>query len=445
MRKFPNAMVIMMGFIIVVALLTYIIPTGQYERVLHPELGYEMVVPGSYHFIDSAPISIFKILLAIPEGMADAGEVLALIILSGGCFYVIEKTGALKEGVLYLSSSLVGKESLALLIVSVLFTAGGALNGLQEEIIAMTPILLFLGLQLGYNAYSMVSVSFGSAVVGASFSPMNPFAVAIAQKTAGLTFLSGSGYRLIVLLIAFAVWTFIIIRYANKNKVSVVLTENEAKHRISARSKMILILTAIAFAVMVYGLLKLDWGFNEISADFFLLGILAGLVGRLGLNGTAEAYLEGFKEMIFAGVILGMARGIPIILKEGMVLDTIIYALFTPLQYLPQGLSAIAMMISQSLLHFPVASYSGQAIMTMPVLAPLSDLIGISRQICVLAYQYGAVMMDSVIPTNGGLMAIITIAGISYNNWFRFIIQPLLIMLAIGGSAILLAIIIGYQ
>lgn len=208
---------------------------------------------------------------------------------------------------------------------------------------------------------------------------------------------------------------------------------------------MILILTAIAFAVMVYGLLKLDWGFNEISADFFLLGILAGLVGRLGLNGTAEAYLEGFKEMIFAGVILGMARGIPIILKEGMVLDTIIYALFTPLQYLPQGLSAIAMMISQSLLHFPVASYSGQAIMTMPVLAPLSDLIGISRQICVLAYQYGAVMMDSVIPTNGGLMAIITIAGISYNNWFRFIIQPLLIMLAIGGSAILLAIIIGYQ
>lgn len=444
MRKFPNALVIMLGFIIFVSILTYIIPQGQYERIRDPVHNYETVVPGSFTIIKGEPLSVFQFFLAIPEGIIGAAELVVLILLLGGCFYVIEKTGALKEGIIYMTKILKGKEEVALIIVSFLFAAGGALNGLQEEIIAMTPVLLFFTRRLGYNPFVTVSVSYGAAVLGASFSPINPFAVAIAQKAAELPFLSGSIYRIVILSMAFILWTYMIIKYANKNRIEKEQNTDHGLRSISTRSTIILVSTALAFIIMIYGLLWLDWGFNEMSAEFFVLGVAAGLIGKLGINGTSEAYIKGFKEMTFAAVIMGLANSITLILKQGMIIDTIIYGLFTPLQYLPKTFAAVFMMMSQALLHFPVPSYSGQAILTMPVLSPLSDLIGLSRQVCVLAYQYGAVMMDILVPTNGALMAIITIAGISYNKWFKFAIKPTLVVMALGTIALVLAVYIDY-
>ena len=180
------------------------------------------------------------------------------------------------------------------------------------------------------------------------------------------------------------------------------------------------------------------------TAEFFVLGIAAGLIGKLGISGTSEAYIEGFKDMTFAAMILGFASSISIILEKGMIIDTIIYGLFTPMQYLPKSLSAISMMVSQAILHFPVPSYSGQAVLTMPILAPLSDLIGLSRQVCVLAYQYGAVMMDLLIPTNGGLMAVLAIAAIPFNKWFKFAFKKTLIIMGVGAIALVIAIYIGF-
>jgi uncharacterized ion transporter superfamily protein YfcC len=444
MHKFPNALVIMLGFILFVSILTYLIPHGQYERIQDPVHDYETVVQGSFTTVKGEPLSVFQIFMAIPEGIISAADLVVLILLIGGSFYVIEKTGALKEGIIYMTDVLKGKEEIALIIVSFVFAAGGALNGLQEEIIAMTPVLLFFSRRLGYNPFVTVAISYGSAVLGSSFSPMNPFAVAIAQKYAELPFLSGSAYRMVIFTAAFILWTYMIIRYANKNRIE---KEHNADHTLpslSARSIIILSLTALAFVIMIYGLLWMSWGFNEMSAEFFVLGIAVGLIGKLGMNGTSEAYIQGFKEMTFAAMIMGLAKSITLILQQGMIIDTIIFGLFTPLQYLPKSLAAVAMMVSQSLLHLPVPSYSGQAIMTMPVLSPLSDLIGLSRQVCVLAYQYGAVMMDMVVPTNGALMAIITIAGISYNKWLIFIMKPALVMMALCASAIIIAVFIGY-
>ena len=180
-----------------------------------------------------------------------------------------------------------------------------------------------------------------------------------------------------------------------------------------------------------------------IRTCFFALGIACGLIAKFSFNRTTEIYVDGFKEMIFASIIIGLANSISIILKDGMIIDTIVYGLFGPIKDLPPALSAIFMMISHSILHFPVPSYSGQAILTMPILTPLADLIGLSRQVCVLAYQYGAIMMDLLIPTNGALMAVIALAGIDFNKWIKFIIKPFLLMLVIGAIAILVAIQIG--
>lgn len=444
MRKFPNALVIMLGFILFVSLLTYLLPKGEYQRIENPDLNYVTVVPDSYREIEAEPLKIGQILLSIPEGIIGRAELIALIFLMGGSFYVVDKTGAFRDGIHYITEKLTGKESWALAVISLMFTTGGALNGLQEEIIAMIPVLLFFAHRLGYNTLVAVGISYGSAVVGSSFSPMNPFGVGMAQKTAELPLFSGSVYRIAVLILAYLLWTILIIRYANNNKIEKPKESSTEQHKMEGRNIIILLFTALAFVIVIYGLVILEWGFNEMSAEFFALGIIAGLVGRLGFNGTAEAYIEGFKEMTFAAIIMGLANSITLILKQGLIIDTIIYSLFTPLQYLPKSVAAIFMMGAQALLHFPVPSYSAQAIMTMPILAPLSDLIGISRQACILAYQYGAIMMDMIIPTNGALMAIISVAGISFNKWLGFALKLTLIMLALGALAVIVGIYIGY-
>ena len=441
--KFPNALVIMLGFIIFASLLTYIIPHGEYDRTYDPANDYQTVVPGSYKVVPGKPVSFVRTLMTIPEGIIGRADLVVLILLVGGCFYVIDKTGAFKEAVVSLTNKLKGKEEMALIVVAMFFAAGGALSGLQEEIIAMIPVLIFFTSRLGYNAFVAVSISFGAAIIGSAFSPINPFAVVIAQELAGVPFLSGSGFRLIMLFIAFSVWMMVIIRYANRNRVQKNQETQDDQITMSKRSTLIMTLVAMAFGLLIYGMLKLNWGFNEITAEFFILGIVAGLIGKLGLNGTSESFIEGVREMSFAALIMGLANSISLVLKEGMIIDSIIYGLFLPMQYLPAGLSAVSMMISQAVLHFPVPSYSGQAVLTMPILAPLSDLLGLSRQVCVLAYQYGAPTMDLLVPTNGALMAVIALAGIPFNKWLKFVIKPTLVIMALGAGALLVAIFIG--
>ena len=444
MKRFPNAFVIILSVILLAWILTFIIPQGIYQREISTENNRTIVVPDSYEQIEAPTLSAFDALLAIPEGIAGRADLIVLILLLGGCFYIIEKTGALNQGLNQLIMILKGKEVFALIIINLLFLTAGFTIALQEEIIAMTPILLLFGRTLGYNTQTIIGASYGSAVVGAAFSPFNPFGVLIAQKEAEVDLLSGTEFRLIFLLIACVVWTLYIVNYANKHRIE----KSEIKldvSKLTLRSKTILSLLALTFGVVTYGLIGLSWGFGEMSACFFVLGLLSGIIGNYGINKTTELYVEGFKEMIFACIIIGLANSISIILSEGSIVDTIVYGLFSPLEDVPTSISAVLMMFSHSILHFPIPSYSGQAILTMPILTPLADLMGLSRQVCVLAYQYGTIMMDVIVPTNGALMAVIALGGIKYNEWIKFIVKPTLVILAIAAIAILIAVQIGYE
>lgn len=443
MKRFPDTLVIMLGGILLAWILTYIIPSGVFERITDPDTGNTQVVAGSYEQIEADAPGVFDLLLAIPEGIIARADLIVLILLIGGSFYVIEKTGALGQGLQRVVDLLKGREVMALVLVSLLFAAAGATIGLQEEIIALAPILILFARSMGYDAFAALGVSYGSAVLGAAFSPINPFAVVIAQEAAELPLLSGSGFRLVVMGLAFVLWTGVMVRYARKNRVPKKAIETEGD-RLTPGSILILCLLVATFVWVTYGMLQWGWYFNELSAAFFGLGVLAGLLGKLGLNGTGRAFAAGFREMIFAGVVIGLAQSITILLEDGKVIDTVVYGLFTPMKDLPQGLSALGIYGAQAVLHFPVPSYSGQAVLTLPILTPLSDLIGISRQTCVLAYQYGAVNMDMIVPTNGALMGILAVAGISYDKWIRFIWKPALLLFVLGGAAILVAIQIGY-
>ena len=444
MNKFPNAFVIILYAIVFSWFLTFIIPKGNYLREVNPENNRTIVVPNSYEHKEVPNLSAFEALLAIPRGIAGRADLIVLILLLGGCFYVIEKTGALNQALNQLITILNGKEVLALIIITLLFYTAGFTIAMQEEIIAMTPILLLFGRTLGYNTSTIIYASFGSAVVGAAFSPFNPFGVLIAQKEAEVELLSGTNYRLIFLVIAALAWTLYIVRYASKNRVQKSTMELQVD-TLTVRNSIILILLVLTFSVVTYGLIVLGWGFNEMSACFFGLGLTSGLIANFGFNKTTETYVDGFKEMIFACIIIGLANGISIIMSEGLIIDTIVNGLFSPLKNVSISVSAVLMMFAHSILHLPIPSYSGQAILTMPILTPLSDLIGLSRQVSVLAYQYGTIMMDVIIPTNGALMAILALGGIKYNNWLSFIIKPAIIILIIAAIAILLAIQIGYE
>lgn len=442
MKNFPNAFTIMLWVILLAWGLTFVIPSGSYDRQTDPDTGQVSVVPDSYAPQDAESLGVMDLLLAIPEGLVDRADLIVLILLLGGCFYLIEKTGVLGQALQRLVDLLRGRESLAIVVLSIMFATAGLTIGLQEEVIAMAPILALFSRSMGYDAKLAIAMSFGSAVLGAAFSPLNPFAVLLAQQEAGLPLLSGMSFRLVVLGVALIVWIAYLLYYARRNPVDRVPMEVQ-EGRMGLRGQLILGLLVATFCLVTYGLLQWDWGFNHLSGCFFVLAIVSGLLAKMGMNGTGRTYAAGFREMIYASVIIGLAGSISLLLKKGVVIDTIVYGLFTPMEALPTPLAAIGMMLGQSLLHLPVPSYSGQAILTMPILTPLSDLAGLPRQVCVLAYQYGAVNMDLIVPTNGALMAILTVCDIPYNQWLRFIWKPALLLFVIAGGALVVALQMG--
>ncbi len=272
-------------------------------------------------------------------------------------------------------------------IVGLAFGLGGVLIQMQEELIAFVPVLLLLTRRLGFNALTAVAMSLGASAIGASFSFINPFQVGIAQKVAELPLLSGSLFRILFLVPAWAIWIAGTMHFARRTRVEPgpLPAGHEVEAAAGWRHTAVLEVVIAAFALFVIGVLRFGWDFDQLSAVFFLMGVVAGLLGGLRLEETAEALVEGFRSMAFAALLIGFARGIYIVLGEGRIVDTIVHGLFTPIAGLPPTLSALGMMLVQAVVHLPVPSTSGQAVLTLPLLVPLSDLIGLSRQVTVLA------------------------------------------------------------
>lgn len=449
--RLPHPLALLAGCIVLAGALTHVLPAGSYERREDAASGREMVVPGTYTRIEPNALGPLDIALAVPKGIIDAADVLAVVFLVGGAFVVVERTGALHVALAALVGRLRNRETLAIPLVCIAFAAGGALQNLQEEVIGLAPVLVLLAARLGFNPVTAVAMSLGAAMVGSAFSPVNPFQVAIAQQAAGLPLFSGAGFRTVFLFIALAVWIAGTMHYARK-LIPVEFSRSETETGKLNRDEFalppgataaILGLVALGFAAFIVGLLRYGWGFNELAAVFLVVGILAGLLGRLGVNGTADAYVAGFRDMAYAALLIGFARAIFIALDEGRIVDTIVHGLFTPLEGFPRPLAALGMMLGQAAVHVPVPSVSGQAVLTLPILAPLSDLLGISRQVAVLAYQYGAGLCEILTPTNGALMAVLAAAGVRYEDWLTFAVRMWLALTAVGAAAIVIALAMG--
>ena len=435
--RFPHPMVLLLCGVLVAAALTWVLPAGEYERETDPATQRQRVLPGTYSQVESSPVGLPAAILAVPRGIVAGADVIVVILFVGGAYALLQRTGALAR----LIAALIGntrRPRSVVVVVSLVFATLGALVNSHEEIIALIPILVMLSRGLGFGPITALAMSVGAAVVGAAFGPTNPFAAGIAQQFADVPSLTGLRLRLPLSVLAATVWIAWTLSQLHRDDVAAEVSM-PAMNAATWRDGLMLALVIVPFVPYIAGTLVLDWEFNELSALFLVAAYAVGMLAGMGIRHTTVEYLKGMETMLSAGLFVGVARAISVVLTDGRIIDTIVYGLARPLEGMSGIVAAVLMVPMHSTLHVVVPSNSGHAALTMPIMAPLADLLGFPRDVAVLAYQLGGPVLDMIIPTNGALLAMLLAAGVPYGRWLRFAIPGTLCVAVVGRIAIVLA------
>lgn len=458
--RIPHTYVLLFAMIIIIALLTYVIPAGQYQKMeIQTETGTRTVVdPNSFQNVEPNPAKPFDVLKAFPKGLAAAQSIVFFIFIVGGSFNILNQTGAIEAGIGKITSSLKGVEVLMIPIIVFVFSLGGATIGMAEEAIVFVPIGIALARALGYDAITgMAIVSLGAAA-GFTSGFMNPFTVGVAQGIAGLPMFSGMGLRIVIWICTLALVIGYIYRYASKvkkdpkNSIVYELEEEEKDkaidisniRKLTHRDILVLLIFVVGMGILIFGVFKYEWYITEIAAIFLAIGIFSGLAAGTSLDDMAKQFIDGAKDMTTGALVVGLARGILVVMEGSMIIDTIVYALASAISTLPKTVSAIGMLIVQTFLNLIIPSGSGLAATTMPIMAPLADVIGLTRQTAVLAYQFGDGITNSIVPTSGVLLANLSIAKIKYEEWVKFVAPLMLLWTLLGCVFMIIAVMINY-
>lgn len=447
----PHIYVLLVSIIIICAIASWILPAGEFERAVN-DAGREMVVPGTYHVIESTPVGFFTLVQSLYNGTVDAAGVTFFVFISYASIGLIIASGAFNG--LVASMLRVLKGSARAVIIPVFITLIGCASstiGVFEEMFPFIPIFVGIAIAMGYDAIVGLAIVALGTGLGYSGAVMNPFTVGMAQSIADIPQMSGAGFRIICHLILIAVASVYVVRYALKIQAdpskSLVCGDNfetlamDPEHienkSFGIREKLVLATLVVGIVVIVWGTKVKGWYFAELSAVFLLMGLISGFIMGWGPNEIAERVAKSFSEIAVACMMIGIARGILVVLQAGHIIDTIVYYLSIPLSTLPGGISAIAMFLVQTGINFFIPSGSGQAVTSMPIMAPLADLIGISRQSAVLAFQFGDGLSNIMWPT--AMTPIICgIAGVKIEKWYKWFV-PLFIALVIT-QGILMAV-----
>ena len=435
---FPHSYTLIFILIIVAAILTWIIPSGQFETIVESINGMEKttVVPGTYHTIDKAGYGqgIGAILEAPAAGIISAVEVVAFVLVVGGSFGIILKTGAVDRALFSLATSLGDKGILVIPIAMLLFSLGGSTFGMSEEVIPLFAVFISLMFSLGFDSMTAILILFLGTQVGYVGSTINPFNVLIAQGVAGVYGNPLLWYRVICWVVLTVLSILFTMNYARKVKANpesslVYQSDQTVKHKFVSGF-------IIGLGVMIWGIIAQGWYMVEISALFLTIALFAGIVAKFGQKGIAEAFVEGCADFAYAAVIIGLARGVLVIMENGMIIDTVLNSLANVLNGVPQILFSPILLLTQIIVSFFVPSSSGAAALTMPVMAPLGDLLNINRDVIVLSNQFGNGLMNIISPTGGVLLAGLAIAEINFSKWFKVGVKAFA-MLAIAAVVLL--------
>jgi len=453
--RIPHTLVLLFGMIVLALLLTYVLPQGRFERVT-TETGRQQVVPGSYRLAEE-PVRLtpFALFTSIPEGFAAGQDIIFFIFIIGGAFGVFRATGAADALIAWLLRRVGGNPALLVLAGMVVFALGSSTIGMAEEYLPFVPILLALGLGLGFDAIAAISIMVVGYGIGYGAALINPFTVFIAQDIAEVPQASGLLYRgaLLVVFLAIGfhhVWRYAIRVKADPSRSLLADLPNDETHAVRGdlaltKTHVAVLGTIVGFLVLLLvGLKWWHWYLIEMGALFLGLTIALGLVSRLGIDRTAKEFCVGAAELTTTALLVGFARTIQIVLDEGQVVDTIVNGIAEPLRGLGAHAAAVGMLLVQSVCNFFIPSGSGQAYVTMPIMAPLADLVGVSRQVSVLAYQFGDGFTNIAIPTNPVLVGILAMAGIPFDRWMRFLLPLMLKILVVAALALVVAVAIGF-
>lgn len=433
-----NTLVMIYAIVIIVAMLTWIVPGGEYQREVRD--GRTLVIAESFKYVDSQPQGIAAILLAPIKGFIQAAQIIAFLFIIGGAFNIIQTTGAISASVqkmAYFFSSKKHLQKFFIPVTMLLFSLGGTLFGMCEETMPFVLIFIPLALSLGYDSLVGTAIPFLGAAAGFAGAIFNPFTVGIAQGIAELPMYSGMEYRIFVWVLSTVFMTAFVMRYAAKIKANPKLSpvyeiDQERKHSLHLDNttqisltiyhKLVLIVFGLAMILLVYGVLQYHWYINEIAALFLGLGIISGVLGKLSLTEITDSMKAGAKDMMGVALIIACAKAILVVATDGKILDAMLYNLAGVITHFHQIIAAQAMFVTQAIINFFVHSGSGQAALTMPVMAPLADVIGISRQTAVLAFVFGEGWINPILPTSGVTMGVLGLAGISWEKWAKWLL-----------------------
>lgn len=494
--SFPTAYTVILIVMLLVLGLTYIIPSGKYSKLLYDaeanvfviesptgqvsekkatqktldELGVKtnlskftdgsiskpVAIPGTYEQLPKEKPTVFKALttfLNAPiQGLYDSIDIIAFVLVIGGIVGVINKTGAFTAGISALSRNLKGKEAWLIVIITVIIGIGGTSFGLAEETIAFYPIVVPIFLAAGYDALVAIAAIYLGSCMGTMASTVNPFSTVIASNTAGIDFTSGMPLRIFMLVAGLAVCIFYTVKYAEKVKKdpsqSLIYSQKKEleDHFLKGHNeenvpeftwgrKLMLLIFALSFVVMVYGVKELKWSFKEMTSLFLFVTFILAIFAKLSEKEFVSEFVAGAADLLGVALIIGLARGITIIMDGGMISDTILYGLSNVVSNMSGIVFSTVMFFVYILLGFFISSSSGLAVLSMPIMAPLADVVGVNRDVIVSAYQFGQGLISFITPT-GLILASLAMVNVTYDKWLKFV-TPLIIMISVLAIVVL--------
>lgn len=430
-----NAYVIIAVLVALATLSTWIVRAGVYDRVKNAATGRDVVVNGSFHNVPQKPVDPWQMLTLLQKGFIDAGSIILFILIIGGAFGLIAHTGAITSLIAKVVTLFRGKpyEKWSFVVIFAALYVMASLIGFAEAGIIFVPFIAVMALSLGYDTIVAVATVVFATALGYAGSLTGPFNVVIAQKIADLPLLSGLWFRAIASAIIFSIAATYLLRYASKVKKdpskslvahidysSLHAVDDPAAYTITRTQARVLILFGAALVTMVVCMFRLNWQLAELTAFFLGVGVLVGLVAWMRPGDVADTFVDGAKALLYPALLVGFARGIQTILESGQVLDAMINGLVQPLSLLPTAAVPAMMVLVQSLINLIIPSSSAMAVVTMPIMTPLADLLSVQRQTAALAYQFGDGITNLILPSYSVLIGALGLAKVPFGKWFRF-------------------------
>ena len=431
--KIPHVYALLTCLIIICAILTYIIPAGNYDTFVNAD-GRTLINPDTFHYVEQTPVTLLQTAGAVFQGLSEAADIIFLVFIMGGSIGVMMSTDALQAAIIRIAYAMKGKEKLIIPILMAAFAFLGCTIAAAEELVVYIPIVIPLCLAIGFDSLTAAGIVLIGASAGFMGSFMNPYTEGVAQGIAELPLFSGTGFRVCMLIVFFVVAVVMVWRYASKiqknPELSPVYEIDQARegekieidldaHPFGLSQIMIVLGFLVALVLLIIGSMKLGWWYEQFCADFLIMSIWSAIWARYSVSKWGETMAASMRDVAIGALVVGFARGILVVLQDGNIIHTILRACAVVLNGLPSSVAALGMYIVQCLMNVLIPSGSGQAAVTMPLMAPLADLVGVTRQTACIAFQIGDGLTNIFTPTSGYFMAFLGLAKIPWDKWMK--------------------------